>query len=109
MPEKGWRSKTLRACEVCATEYYPSRPKDQRFCSLSCAQKARHASRDGNPMTAAIATRKRQHNEWVRAMLTVQFGTISERELELFRFAYSQGYNRAHALGYYAGRKLRAA
>lgn len=106
----GWRSELTYGCEQCGRADHPSKPKVQRFCSVACSTRYRHGrSVTGNPMEKAISVRKRQHNDYVRAMLKVQFGTITERELDLFRFAYAQGYNRAHAKGYYAGRKLRAA
>lgn len=100
----GWRSKETRACEVCAKDYHPSRPKDQRFCGYTCANKWK-ATRGVMAPENAIAARKRVHNDWVRATLRVQFGTITERELAIFLFGNRHGYNRGHAKGYYAGRR----
>lgn len=90
-----------RVCAWCGQPYTPNRYKvaTQKCCSAICARKHGGMKRRGQVVPQlVVATQKRAALRQAQ-QLSDQFGMLSPRERELFRFAYRRGY----VNGYNAG------
>jgi hypothetical protein len=95
-----------RRCPQCEDLFTPKdqHGRNQVCCGSKCSHAWQHKTQRGRRLTAAIAGKKRKRRERLQGRLRQQFGVLTEREVELYRVGYDEGYTRGYNAAYHKRR-----
>ena len=89
----------ILTCPVCHRRFNraPSGIRTESpACSFRCGRKQQGKYRKGKAPLAALAGMKRTHEARMQAVMKFHFGTLSARELDLFRHVWKLAYQRGY-------------
>jgi hypothetical protein len=92
-----------RRCPQCTDLFTPKDP-DQVCCGSACSHARQKETQRGCRLTAAIAGKKRKRRARLQGQLRQQFGVLTERDVELYRVGYDEGYTRGYNAAYHKRR-----
>jgi hypothetical protein len=100
----GLKYKRMLTCAVCQRAFYrpPSEIRNERpMCSLACAGKRQAERQKGQTPTIAMRAAQRARDARLQEALKFYFGPLTQREVEIFRYAwrvaYQRGWNKQRA------------
>lgn len=95
-----------RLCAYCHEPFTPTRP-EQKYCPkpATCRWKGPGEKMRGRIPVEACAAKRQRDAALIQQRCDARFGSLTAREVEIYRFAYSLGYDQAYQVAYNSPRK----